>query len=187
MKNDNGTRVRSEKKGKRYLRTVKYLYLRFVRLRGHPHELALGMALGVFAGMMPVLPFQTALAVFLALIFKASKITAALGTWVSNPLNWYFLYYYSYKIGAWMLGLPGTNQVFHSVMASIHRGEDAWGVFNKIAGAGGGFTAAFLLGGLVLATVFSFPTYFVFLRIFEYFRARRDSIRGEKSCPKDDL
>jgi uncharacterized protein (DUF2062 family) len=187
MKNNNGTQVGNDRKGKKYRRTMKYLFLRFVRLRGHPRELALGMALGVFAGSMPILPFQTAFAIFLALIFKGSKITAAMGTWISNPLNWYFLYYYSYKIGAWMLGLPSTNKVFHSLMASIHRGEGAWVVFNKMAGAGGGFMGAFLLGGLVLAIVFSLPTYFVFLRVFEYLNACRVRIRGGRFCPKDDL
>lgn len=187
MKSSNGARMRNGKKGTKLRRSAKYLYLRFIRLRGQPHDLALGMALGVFAGTMPILPFQTALAIFLALIFKGSKITAALGTWVSNPFNWYFLYYYSYKIGAWMIGNPGTNKVFHSVMASIHRGDDAWHVFNKIVGAGGGFMAAFLLGGLVLAIVFSVPTYFVFFRLFAYLRECRDRIRMRRLCPKEDL
>ena len=63
-----------------YERQLKYYYIRFLRLRGEPHELALGMAIGVFSGMMPILPFQIALAVTLALLFKTSKITAALGT-----------------------------------------------------------------------------------------------------------
>ena len=86
-------------------RQIRYYYLRFIRLRGEPHELAMGMAFGIFSGMMPILPFQTALAVALALFFKGSKIAAALGTWVSNPLNWYFLYYYSYKLGALIYNL----------------------------------------------------------------------------------
>ena len=187
MKNHNGNQLLNDRKGNKFRRTTKYLYLRFVRLRGHPHDLALGMALGVFAGSMPILPFQTALAIFLALIFKGSKIAAALGTWISNPLNWYFLYFYSYKIGSWMIGLPSTSKGFHSVMASIHRGEGAWIVFNKIVGAGGGFMAAFLLGGFVLAIVFSLPTYVVFLRIFGYLQACRDRIRRGRFCPRDDL
>ena len=87
-------------------RQIRYYYLRFIRLRGDPSELALGMALGVFTGMMPIMPFQIAVAVALALFFKGSKITAALGTWISNPLNWYFLYYANYKLGAFILRLP---------------------------------------------------------------------------------
>ena len=40
-----------------YERQLKYYYIRFLRLRGEPHELALGMAIGVFSGMMPILFF----------------------------------------------------------------------------------------------------------------------------------
>jgi uncharacterized protein (DUF2062 family) len=187
MRNHNVTQIRNNRKSRKFWRTLKYIYLRFLRLRGHPHELAIGMAVGVFAGSMPILPFQTAFALLLALALKGSKITALLGTWISNPLNWYFLYYYSYKIGAWMLGLPSTNKVFHAIMASIHGGESGWAVFNKMMEAGGGFMAAFLLGGLVLATVLSLPTYFLFLHIFGYLQACRDRIRVGKFNPKDDL
>ncbi len=70
----------------KFNRQIRYYYLRFIRLRGQPHDLALGMAMGIFCGMLPIIPFQTALAVTLAIFFKGSKITAALGTWVSNPL-----------------------------------------------------------------------------------------------------
>ena len=97
----------------KFQRQIKYYYLRFIRLRGEPHELALGIAFGVFSGMMPVVPFQTVLAITLSLFFKGSKITAALGTWVSNPLNWYFIYYYSYRLGAWIIGLPEKTQSSH--------------------------------------------------------------------------
>jgi uncharacterized protein len=123
MKNTKGNGVRNNQKGNRIWRTLKYLHLRFIRLRGQPHEIALGIALGIFAGAMPIVPFQTAFAVFLALLFKGSKIAAALGTWISNPLNWYFFYFYSYKIGAWIIGLRLTHKGFHSVLTSIHEGE----------------------------------------------------------------
>jgi uncharacterized protein (DUF2062 family) len=178
---------RNHGKGNKYWRALKYFYLRFIRLRGDPHELALGMALGVFAGSMPILPFQTALAIFLALVFKSSKIAAMLGTWISNPLNWYFLYFYSYKIGAGILGLSGTGKVFHSIMLSIHQGESAWILFEKMVNAGGELMAAFLVGGLALGLVFSVPSYFIFIGIFRSLRGYRDRLRREKFCPEDHL
>lgn len=147
-------------------RQLKYYYLRFIRLRGQPHELALGMALGVFTGMMPIMPFQIALAVMLAMLLKSSKITAALGTWISNPLNWYFLYYYSYKIGAWLLSLPEQNAVFAAIMAAVRAGEDPMVIVGKILGAGGLILAAFLLGGLAMGLCSAGPAYLVFLWIF---------------------
>jgi uncharacterized protein (DUF2062 family) len=187
MKNDLPQIGRNHRKGNRFLRSPKYFYLRFIRLRGNPHELALGMALGIFAGSMPVLPLQTALAIFLALIFKGSKLAAALGTWISNPLNWYFLYFCSYKIGAGILGVSGTGRVFHSIMLSIHQGGNAWILLEKMADAGGEIIAAFLVGGLVLGLVFSVPSYFIFIKIFSSLRACRDRVRREKFCPEEHL
>ena len=161
-------------------RQIRYYYLRFIRLRGEPHELALGMAFGIFSGMMPILPFQTALAVALALFFKGSKIAAALGTWVSNPLNWYFLYYYSYKLGALILRIPEQNAIFSSVMTGIQSGEDAMVVVGKIFGAGGAVIAAFLVGGLVMGTAASIPFYFIFFRIFRSIRLWREARRKRR-------
>jgi uncharacterized protein len=139
------------------------------------------MAFGIFSGMMPILPFQIAFAVALSLFFKGSKIAAALGTWVSNPLNWYFLYYYSYKLGAFLLRLPEKNAIFSSVMTSIQSGEDAMVIVGKIFGAGGFVIAAFLVGGLVLGTAAAIPSYFIFLRIFKSIRLWREARRRLKN------
>ena len=161
-------------------RQIKYYYLRFIRLRGQPHELALGMACGVFTGMMPIMPFQIALAVTLAILLKGSKITAALGTWVSNPLNWYFIYYYSYKIGVSLLGLKERKAVFAAIMTAIHSGEASMAVVGKILEAGFGFVAAFLLGGLLMGALFAIPSYFIFLYLFRSLRNWRRSKKGDR-------
>lgn len=162
----------------KFQRQLKYYYLRFIRLRGEPRELALGMALGIFSGMMPILPFQTALAVALAIFFKVSKITAALGTWVSNPFNWYFLYYYSYKLGAFILGTPEKSPVFSSVMTSIRSGEESMVILREILGAGGIFVSTFLLGGLVMGFVVAPPSYLLLLYIFKHIRTWRRARKG---------
>ena len=162
-------------------RQIRYYYLRFIRLRGEPRELALGMAFGVFTGMMPIMPFQIAVAVALALFFKGSKITAALGTWISNPLNWYFLYYANYKLGAFLLRLPEKNEMFSSVMTAIQSGEESMVIVNTILGAGGVSLAAFLLGGLVMGTVAAFPTYFILLPVFRRIRDWRRARRKLKN------
>ena len=159
-------------------RQLKYYYLKLIGLRDEPHELALGIALGIFTGMMPIIPFQTALAVTLALFFKASKITAALGTWVSNPLNWYFLYYYSYKVGTFLLGIPEKKAIFSSITAAMKSGEAPMVLVAKIIHAGSTIVAAFLVGGFVMGIVFGSPSYFVFLRFFKYVRAWRRRSAG---------
>lgn len=159
-------------------RLIRYYYLRFIRLRGDPHELALGMAFGIFTGMMPIMPFQMALSVALALIFKGSKITAALGTWISNPLNWYFQYYFSYKLGAWVLGMEGYSAMFTTIMDMVRSEAESMVIVKKIIEAGGLMGAAFLVGGVIMGTVAVLPSYFIFLCIFKRIRLWRDSVRG---------
>ncbi|MCD6297775.1 MAG: DUF2062 domain-containing protein [Deltaproteobacteria bacterium] len=162
-------------------RQIRYYYLKLLRLKGEPNELALGMAIGIFAGMMPIVPFQTALAVTIALFFRSSKITAALGTWVSNPLNWYFLYRYSYKLGALILGVREQKAVFASITTAIRAGEESMVVVGKIFGAGGTFVTALLLGGFVMGIVFATPAYFIFLKVFRSIRTWRSSRKERRN------
>ncbi|MEA1867995.1 MAG: DUF2062 domain-containing protein, partial [Thermodesulfobacteriota bacterium] len=42
-------------------RTVRYQWLRLVRLRGDPFVLARGIAIGTFIGLTPTIPFHTIL------------------------------------------------------------------------------------------------------------------------------
>jgi hypothetical protein len=138
------------------------------------------MALGVFMSGMPVMPFQIPLAVTLAILFKASKITAALGTWVSNPFNWYFLYYFSYRMGALLLGLPEKNAIFSSILEAIRSNQEAMVIVGKILGAGGVMIEAFLLGGLLIGLTMSIPAYFIFLHLFKYLVSWRRSRRARR-------
>lgn len=167
----------------KFQRQIKYFYLRIIALRGEPHELAIGMALGVFAGMMPIIPFQTALAITLALFFKGSKIMAALGTWVSNPLNWYFIYYYSYRLGALIMGLPERSSVFSSIMIAVRSGEAPMVIVGKIFGAGTAFVSAFLLGGFIMGIFFGGLCFFVFMPIFKYLRIWRQLKKERRNWP----
>jgi hypothetical protein len=161
-------------------RRAKYYLLRFVRLRGEPDELALGIAFGIFIGMLPIIPFHTASAVALALVFRGSKITAAIGVWVSNPLNWYVLYYLNYRIGAFILGLSRDNRGFSSVMESIKQGEEGMSFILSIAHASSEIIAAFIIGGVVMGVLAAAPSYFMFLKIFSVLREWRRMRRKKK-------
>src|SRR5210317_1471269 len=83
-------------------RAARYYYLRFIRLRGKPSELARGIAVGTFIGITPTIPFHTILALICASLLRSSKIAAVLATFVvSNPLTFFLQYYFSWKIGTW--------------------------------------------------------------------------------------
>jgi uncharacterized protein (DUF2062 family) len=78
---------------------------------------------------------------------------------VSNPLTWTFLYYSSYKVGAWFLGLSGTDAIFKAIMNSIRTGEHWMAIVSKMTAAGGTILAAFLSGGFLLGLICAVPSY----------------------------
>ena len=94
----------------RISRSSKHFYHRFFKLRGSPREASLGIALGVFVGMSPFLGFHTAIAVLLASLFKWSKITAALGVFITNPITAPIIYPLTYRLGAMLTGFSEPIQ-----------------------------------------------------------------------------
>ena len=89
---------------------MKRFYVRFVRLRGTPHQISLGLALGILVGMTPFLGAHTVIAVFLASLFKWSKITATIGVMITNPLTAPLIYPVTYKLGNKVTGLSDPSQ-----------------------------------------------------------------------------
>jgi uncharacterized protein (DUF2062 family) len=78
---------------------------RLIKIRGQPHEIALGAALGLFIGMTPFMGFQTVIAVFFAALLKWNKISAAITVWISNPLTAPLIYPVTYFVGAKLVGI----------------------------------------------------------------------------------
>jgi len=97
--------VKRHKRYKYIKRSLKKIYERFLRIRGHPREIALGFALGIFIGMTPSMGIQMAIAVFMAALFKWNKFSAATGVLITNPLTAPLIYSINYVIGARLLEL----------------------------------------------------------------------------------
>ncbi len=166
-KDRNGVRMTRWTKTKRFFL---YHYLRLMRLRKSPHEIALGLALGIFVGFLPIVPFQSVTVLILALIFRGSKIAAFAGTWISNPLNWVFFYYGLYLVGN--LALPFRGVRFdpeHLEMAELI--EAGWKVFGTM-----------VVGGLILGIPGSVITYFLTKKIIVEYRKRRALRRLKKKA-----
>jgi uncharacterized protein (DUF2062 family) len=155
-------------------RRLRYIYLRLIRLRGSPHELALGMAFGIFTGMLPIIPLHTVVAVALALAFRASKITAAAGVWICNPVTIYPVYCYAYNFGSFILGFDRNAKTLSPIIETI-RNEEFLHMITAILSTGGKVAAAFLMGGFTLGIIWAIPSYFIFLYLFKAFLIWRQS------------
>ena len=125
---------------------------RFEQLPGDPHYIAMGMAVGVFISVTPTIPFHSVLAIALAFILRGSKIAAAIGVWLSNPVTMPFIYLGSYKVGMFLLGnsatLDAENQ---SGLQLLKLGVDV--------------TYAMTIGAAILGFPLSVASYFITRKI----------------------
>ncbi|MGE4298603.1 MAG: DUF2062 domain-containing protein [Desulfovibrionaceae bacterium] len=132
-----------------FRRLVRFNYLRIIRLKASAHSIALGMALGIFVGFLPIIPFQTVVVLTLALIFRANKITAGTFTFISNPLNLIPFYYMLFVVGRFVLPFEG-----------VAFNPDNLAMKDMIA-AGWDFFLVMTAGGVLLGVPSAVVTYFV--------------------------
>jgi len=152
----------------RWKRAFRLWYLRLLRLKGQPEEVAGGVAIGVFVGMTPTVPLHTVLAVLIAYLFRKSKLAAAMGVWVSNPLFLPFVYLLDYRLGRM---ITRTNPPSFAVSGfSIH----------KIIELGWGISFPLIVGGLILGLICAIPSYFITKKMVilyrEKWRKRSDKV-----------
>ncbi|MGB3613236.1 MAG: DUF2062 domain-containing protein [Elainellaceae cyanobacterium] len=132
-------------------RRLRYIYIRFIRLRSSPEAIALGLAAGVFAGLFPLFGLQTIMGVAIASAIRGNKLIAAAGTWVSNPITYVPIYYFNFRVGAWLLARTGLAAMVPEAGAI---GEivstSGWAAFQEFMALGLGFTATLFLGCFVV-------------------------------------
>ncbi len=142
-------------------RSIRYYWLKFSRLQGSPRKLAWGMALGVFIGMTPTVPFHTVLALSLAPLLGVSPVAAYLGIWIMNPVTIAPIYLASYKLGKLILFGTGSltfpeNYDYHSLLQLLWQGG-----------------LALQTGGLIIAILPAIISYFLTLWAIQRYRQRK--------------
>jgi len=110
------------------------------------HSLAGAAFIGVFSAFLPI-PTQMMVAGILAVRFKCNLPLSVLLVWITNPLTIAPVFYFTYRIGAWMLGMPAhvPDQVtvawlveqlaplwLGSVLTGLLLGLASWGVIKLI-------------------------------------------------------
>lgn len=71
-----------------------------------PHERALGAALGVSMGLLPVFPLQILILGLLCMLVRCYRALAFLTVWILNPLTFVPVYVGEYYLGSWLLKTP---------------------------------------------------------------------------------
>lgn len=73
------------------------------------HAVALGVAIGVFAAFVPILPFQMVIAAIIAILIRANLPMAVIASWISNPITFLPITYLTYFVGNWVLGIKNSK------------------------------------------------------------------------------
>lgn len=155
-------------------RTSKYYYLKFLRLKGDPHSLALGTAIGIFIGITPTMPLHTILIVLATLATRSSTIAAILASFlVCNPITYVPQYYLSTIVGNALTPYELTWARIKEVLELLLQHPGLSQSMKIIASLGYDAVIVLLVGGVVLALPFAVLSYFLSFRFFVKIREKR--------------
>jgi len=128
---------------------IKVFYDQFISLKGEPKSLAKGLAVGIFVGVTPTIPFHTALIVFIGFFFRHNFTSAYLGSWlISNPVTVPIFYLSQYELGRLILGMSPVKFTISDYSIST------------LANMGWQILLPLLAGGIIMAPLFAIPAYF---------------------------
>lgn len=166
--------------------------LRMARLRGvlvhrvlgvedTPHRIAWGFAIGIFVAFTPTLGLQIMLYLALSTALRANKVSGIPVLFISNPLSAVPLYWFCWRVGAFILG-AGDGEGPTALLAALEDSEnapplsevilteafwsDAWAAMKSMG-------AELWLGSCVLGLLFAVPGYFLVRRGVGAFREQR--------------
>jgi uncharacterized protein (DUF2062 family) len=146
-----------------------------------PGRTALAYSIGIFLGFSPFLGFHTLIGLAIAFLFRLNRVAILLGVWSNNP--WWIVPYYmgATRLGMWVIRFQidwaALREIFQLGMNRRFMGSDFW---SRIASQWG-LLFSFLIGSLILCTLFSLVAYPLFLRWIKFYRSRMKE-RGRVSC-----
>jgi uncharacterized protein (DUF2062 family) len=154
-------------------RTVRYQWLRLVRLRGDPFILARGIAIGTFIGLTPTIPFHTVLIIFFCAVGRGHLVAGLIvSILVSNPLTIPLQYYISWKVGTILTGSSFSWEQVKYLMG-IARDVNIFEAVNLIYVDSFRLMVSILLGGIVFSLPFAITAYFSALRLYIRYQSKR--------------
>jgi uncharacterized protein len=139
-----------------------------VQLKDTSHAIALGTAIGMFFGFVPLWGFKTLLALGISRLVRANLLATAIAASlhdVALPLL-PLLLRWEYEIGYWILSHP------HELPAKLslsHHSATTWFHWSTFLTVG----RPLLLGALVISAPVAVATYYVTLAVLQRMRSNR--------------
>ncbi|MBT67970.1 MAG: hypothetical protein CMO25_01035 [Thiotrichales bacterium] len=120
--------------------------------------IAKAFAIGLFCAFLPI-PAHTLLGAVLAVIFSANILLSMLMVWVNNPITMVPIYYFTYKLGASIMGIEMDLNFEFS--------------FSYLMNNFGSATLAMWVGGIITSIISAIIGYFAIITIYKYKAIKR--------------
>ena len=154
-------------------RTIRYQWLRLVRLQGNPFVLARGIAIGTFIGLTPTIPFHTILIILFCAVGRGNLVAGLIvSLLVSNPLTIPLQYYISWKVGTILTGSSLSWEQVKYLMG-LARDVNMFEAVRLIYVDSFRAMVSVLLGGIVFSLPFAITAYFSALYLYIRRQKRR--------------
>lgn len=156
-------------------RIFKYYFFKFIRLKGEPRSVALGMAIGVFIGVTPTIPLHTVTIIPATILTRSSTIAGLLGGLLAcNPITYIPQYYFSMVVGnaitPYHLNWSRIKHVLDVLLS-----DQGFQASLKVIGDLGVETFVVMgVGGAVLALPFGVASYFISLKLLVTFKNKKN-------------
>ncbi|MCK5069767.1 MAG: DUF2062 domain-containing protein [Desulfocapsa sp.] len=173
-----------------FTRLKKFYYLKFVRIKGAPNDIAWGACIGALIGTMPVMPFHTIGIIAVCVLTRTSAMAGLFSSLViSNPFTYIPIYYLSMVIGNFITPYTVTWETIHNILNVIISEHSFRESIQVLASQGSELIIVMLSGGLVLTIPTAIFWYFFTLRLFLKIREKRRQrhiLRAKKIKIKQD-
>ena len=120
--------------------------------------IAKAFAIGFFCAFLPM-PAHTLLAAILAVVFSSNILLSMFMVWVNNPITMGPIYYFTYTLGASIIGIEGDLGF-----------EFSFGYLMNNVGA---TIIALWVGGLIVSTIAAILGYTTIILIYKYRALKR--------------
>lgn len=140
---------------------IRNFYDACIGLKGETAAIAFCLAIGGVVGVTPTIPLHSAI-IIIELLFRQSIAAAYLGSWViSNSVTVPFLYLSQTELGSILLD-SAPYDITHADYTLTSITALGWQTFIHL-----------LIGGVIMAPLFTVPAYFISHRLIMVCRAKR--------------
>jgi hypothetical protein len=135
------------------------------------------MGLGIFLGVLPLMPIQTIILIPLTLLLKVNTFSALIAAIaISNPLTFVLQYFYCWKVGNAVLPGRISWEYIKGLLTTITEGNLMEGI-STLFNLGFNTISVLLVGGVIIAIPVSIVGYFISLYFFIAIRKKRHAKR----------